>query len=219
MSEHGTTGAGPTAGPASSLFGGGDLPRDTEVWLVRHGETEWSLSGQHTGTTEIPLTEAGEAQARAVRTVIGDIAPALVVSSPRQRALRTAELAGLRVDDVDEDLAEWDYGEYEGITTADIRRTRPSWSLWRDGAPGGETPEQVGRRADRMLGKIARRLADGPVVLVGHGHFGRALGVRWIGVPISVGASLLLGPAAPCKLGAEHGIAAIAQWNLPNPAA
>jgi broad specificity phosphatase PhoE len=219
LSTHPTSGAGPTAGPASSLFGGGNLPSDTEVWLVRHGETEWSLSGQHTGTTEIPLTEAGEAQARAVRKVIGDIEPALVVSSPRQRALRTAELAGLRVDEVDDDLAEWDYGEYEGVTTKDIQRTRPSWSIWSDGAPGGESPAQVGERADRMLAKIAGRLADGPVVLVGHGHFGRALGVRWIGVPISVGASLLLGPAAPCKLGAEHGVAAIAQWNLPNPAA
>jgi broad specificity phosphatase PhoE len=214
-----STAAGPSAGPASSLFGGGDLPDHTDVWLIRHGETEWSASGQHTGRTDIPLTPAGEEQARAIRALLDGVEPVLVVSSPLQRALRTAELAGLRVDEVDDDLAEWNYGEYEGITTDDIQRSRPSWSIWCDGAPGGETPAQVGERADRMLGKIATRLADGPIVLVGHGHFGRALGVRWIGVPISVGASLLLGTAAPCRLGAEHGVAAIAQWNLPNPAA
>src|SRR5581483_11239219 len=160
-------------GPA---FVAPDLPDDVALWLVRHGETEWSASGRHTGVTDLPLTPAGRRQAEAVREVLGDLRPALVLSSPRSRALVTAELAGLAVDDVTDDLAEWDYGDYEGKTTAEIREDVPGWTLFDDGVPGGETSEQVGARADRVLTRAAAALPEGPVVLVGHGHFSRVLG-------------------------------------------
>jgi probable phosphoglycerate mutase len=128
-------------------------------------------------------------------------------------------LADLDVDGVTEDLAEWNYGEYEGRTTQDIRDEQPGWSIWTAGAPGGETGEQVAERADRVLLRAAEALADGPVVLIGHGHFSRALGARWIEQPVSAGARLLLGTAAPSILGAQYGVRAIVRWNLPNPAA
>jgi broad specificity phosphatase PhoE len=120
---------------------------------------------------------------------------------------------------VDPELVEWNYGEYEGRTTAEIRDQVPDWSVWTHGAPGGETPEQVQARADRVLGRAAEHLGDGPVVLVGHGHFRRALGARWIGLPVTAGGNLLLGTAAPCLLGAQYAVPAIVHWNLPNPAA
>jgi len=149
-------------GPASGMP---DLPDDVQLWLVRHGETEWSASGRHTGLTDVPLTEAGERQARALEPMLADIRPKLVLCSPRRRALDTAQLAGLHIDDVTEDLAEWDYGSYEGRTTHEIRAERPGWSIWADGVPGGETEEQVGARADRVLSRAAQALLDGPVVL------------------------------------------------------
>jgi broad specificity phosphatase PhoE len=196
-----------------------ELPDDVELWIIRHGETEWSASGQHTSVTDLPLTEAGRRQAAAVRDVLGDIKPALVLSSPRQRAGETARLAGLRIDETTEDLAEWNYGDYEGRTSAQIREDVPDWTIWRDGVRGGETLEQVGRRADRVLARAAAALPNGPVVLIGHGHFSRVLGARWIGLPASAGGNLLLGTAAPSLLGAQYGAPVINRWNLPNPAA
>jgi probable phosphoglycerate mutase len=211
-----TTEAGSPAGPASNMP---ELPDDVQLWLVRHGETEWSAAGRHTGVTDLPLTEAGERQARALAPMLADIGPALVLSSPRQRARDTALLAGLAIDELTEDLAEWNYGSYEGRTTHDIRAERPGWSIWTDGVPGGETAAQVGARADRILRRAAAALLDGPVVLVGHGHLSRVLGARWMGMPVSGGAHLLLGTAAPSMLGAQYGAPAIVRWNLPNPAA
>jgi len=208
--------AGPSAGPA---FVAPELPEHVELWIVRHGETEWSASGKHTSTTDLPLTAAGERQAAAVRDILGDLRPVLVLSSPRQRALQTARLAGLEVTETTEDLAEWAYGEYEGRTTEEIRESVPDWTIWRDGVPGGESASAVGERADRVLTRAARALHDGPVVLVGHGHFSRVLGARWIGLPVSAGGNLLLGTAAPSLLGAQYGSPVVNRWNLPNPAA
>jgi broad specificity phosphatase PhoE len=211
-----TSEAGPRAGSASAVS---DLPDSVELWLIRHGETEWSAAGRHTGATDVPLTAAGERQAAALRDLLADVHPTLVLCSPRRRAQHTAQLAGLAVDETVDDLAEWDYGAYEGRTTAEIRVDNPHWSLWTSGAPGGETQQQVGARADRVLARAAAALADGPVVLVGHGHFSRVLGARWIGLPVSGGGSLLLGTAAPSVLGIQYGTPAIVRWNLPNPAA
>lgn len=195
------------------------LPDDVELWIVRHGETEWSASGQHTGVTDLPLTGAGEEQAAAIRDMLAGVRPVLVLCSPRKRALDTARLAGLAVDQIDDDLAEWGYGAYEGRTTPEIRKDIPDWSIWTHGAPGGETFSQVQARADRVLSRAAQHLADGPVVLVGHGHLSRALGARWIGLPVTGGANLLLGTAAPSVLGVDKGEPVIVRWNLPNPAA
>lgn len=211
-----TTEAGPITGPAFAVPA---LPDGVALWVVRHGATEWSTSGQHTGITDLPLTPAGEAQAVALRNTLSGLSPALVLCSPRQRARRTAELAGLRVDEVTDDLAEWNYGEYEGRTTAEIRRGVPGWSIWTHPVPGGETPDAVTARADRILTRAAAALPQGPVVLVGHGHFSRALGARWIGLPVSGGAHLLLGTAAPSVLSVQYGAAVLDRWNLPNPAA
>jgi broad specificity phosphatase PhoE len=211
-----TTQAGSDEGPA---FVAPELPDSVALWLLRHGETEWSASGQHTGRTDIPLTPAGEEQARKMGELIGDLSPVLVLSSPRRRAVDTAHLAGLRVDETTEDLAEWDYGDYEGRTTAEIRQDDPEWSVWTGNTPGGETRREIAVRADRVLTRAAAALGDGPVVLVGHGHFSRALAARWIGLPVAGGAHLLLGTAAPSVLGAQYGVPVIERWNLPNPAA
>ena len=208
--------AGPQQGPA---FLAPELPDSVQLWLVRHGETEWSAAGRHTGVTDLPLTDAGRRQAAAVRAIVGDIGPARVLCSPRRRALDTAQLAGFDVDEILDDLAEWDYGAYEGRTTAEIRDEVPGWTIWADGARGGESPDQVQARADRVLDRAIPALADGPVVLVGHGHFSRALGARWIGLAASAGGNLLLGTAAPSLLGAQYGLPVIDRWNLPNPAA
>jgi broad specificity phosphatase PhoE len=211
-----TTEAGSDEGPA---FVAPELPDHVALWLLRHGETEWSASGQHTGRTDVPLTDAGEAQARAMSEMIGDLSPTLVLSSPRRRAVDTARLAGLRVDETTEDLAEWNYGEYEGLTSAQIREDDAGWTVWTGAVPGGETRAQIAARADRVLTRAAAALADGPVVLVGHGHFSRVLAARWIGLPVAGGAHLLLGTAAPSVLGAQYGVPVIERWNLPNPAA
>jgi probable phosphoglycerate mutase len=210
------TEAGSQDGPAFVVPA---LPDGVQLWLVRHGETEWSASGQHTSITDLPLTDAGERQAKALQGVLSGVEPALVLCSPRRRAVHTAELAGLNVDEVTEDLAEWYYGEYEGLTTAEIRRSDPTWSIWTHPAPGGESSAQVAVRADRVLTRALDALPDGPVVLVGHGHFSRVLGARWIGLPVAGGARLLLGTAAPSILGAQYGASTIVRWNLPNPAA
>jgi broad specificity phosphatase PhoE len=189
------------------------------IVLVRHGQTEWSANGKHTSRTDLDLTEAGVRQAEALRPVLAGRKLVAVLSSPRRRALRTAELAGLTVSTVDEDLVEWDYGDYEGLTTAQIRERVPGWSLWTHPVPGGETPEQVRARADRVLHRAFGHLADGPVVFVAHGHISRVLGARWIGLDVLDGARLALGTAAPSVLGGEHGVPVIERWNMQNPVA
>jgi probable phosphoglycerate mutase len=188
-----------------------------QLWLIRHGETAWSKSGRHTGRTEIDLTEEGREQALALRPLVAHLRPVLVLCSPRRRAQDTAALAGLRVDAIDPDLAEWDYGDYEGRTTADIRREVPGWTLWTHGVPNGETADEVAQRADRVICRARAQLSDGPVVLVAHGHISRVIGARWIGLPPASGGNLALGTAAPCLLGEQHGLPVIDRWNLPNP--
>ena len=177
--------------------------------LLRHGQTEWSASGQHTSRTDIPLTDRGRVLAQETaglgRRILRGRAPALVLTSPRARAQVTAELVGLHVDRVDDRLVEWDYGEYEGRTTSEIRTEQPGWSIWERGAPGGETPEQVTKRADDLIADVAAPLADGDVVLVGHGHFSRALMARWIGLPVVEGARFMLDAPAWAVLGHYHG--------------
>lgn len=188
------------------------------VLLLRHGQTEWSVNGRHTGVTDIPLTDRGRELARATGAVgaqlMGGRAPALVLTSPRSRARTTAELAGLRPDRVDDRLVEWDYGEYEGRTTPQIREDDPGWTVWAEGAPGGETPEQVGARADALLADVVPVLDRGDVVLVGHGHFSRVLIVRWIGLPVADGARVLMDAASWAVLGHERDVRALAQVNI-----
>ncbi|SCE89322.1 probable phosphoglycerate mutase [Micromonospora marina] len=188
-----------------------------EILLIRHGETTWSASHRHTSYTDLDLTPDGERQARALAPLLADRRFARVFSSPRQRATRTAALAGLTVDAIEPDLAEWHYGEYEGRTTAEIQAERPGWTIWTDGGQGGESPEQVGARLDRVLDRAAPLLEQGDVALVGHGHSLRALGARWIGLPPSAGALLRLDTATLSVLGHEHGRRVIRRWNLPAP--
>jgi probable phosphoglycerate mutase len=185
-----------------------------ELVLVRHGETEWSRDKRHTGRTDLPLTSNGVAEAEAVRAELADRSFVRVLSSPLSRALETARLAGLgdRVETRDE-LREWDYGEYEGITTATIHETRPDWVLWRDGCPGGESPHAVGERADRLLAELAS--VDGDVALFGHGHMLRVVTARWLELPPSEGARFVLGTATVSVLGWEHDWRAIRTWNDP----
>ena len=211
-----TTEANPDAEPA---FVAPDLPDDVQLWLVRHGETEWSAAGQHTSRTDLPLTDAGKRQARGLRTLLAGVEPSLVLCSPRARAQDTARLAGLDIDETTDDLAEWDYGAYEGRTTEQIRRDDPDWSLWTHGVPGGENRRQVAERADRVLSRAAKAMLEGPVILIGHGHFSRVLGARWIGLPVAGGANLLLATAAASLLGSQYGSPVLVRWNLPNPLA
>ncbi|MCG7210238.1 MULTISPECIES: histidine phosphatase family protein [Streptomyces] len=193
-----------------------------DVLLVRHGETEWSRSGRHTGWTDLPLTEHGRAEARRLLPLIRSHRIGAAFVSPLQRARETAELIGVPGARVDADLREWDYGGYEGVTTVDIQRTRPGWFLFTDGvAPGppehpGESPEQVGERADRMLAKVEAALADteGAVLLVAHGHFLRVLTARRLGLPPSAGALFQLATGTLCRLGTEHARPVIAGWNI-----
>lgn len=189
------------------------------LYLLRHGETEWSLSGQHTGLTDIPLTPNGEKRAadagRMLAGLRGDQPLAAVMSSPRSRALRTAELAELTVTDVTEDLAEWDYGEYEGLTTPQIRETVPGWTVWTHPCPGGETAEQVGARAAKVLARARTALADGDVVLVGHGHFSRVLVATWLELTPQDGVRFAMDAAAVSELGDERGVPQIRRLNVP----
>jgi broad specificity phosphatase PhoE len=188
------------------------------VFLLRHGETEWSRSGKHTGRTDIPLTDRGRTLARATgelgRVLRDGRPPALVLASPRSRARDTAELAGLSVDRTDERLVEWDYGEAEGRTTAEIRETVPGWTVWTHTCPGGETPDDVARRADGLLADVSARLDDGDVVLVGHGHFSRVLLARWIGLPATEGVRFSMEAAAWAVLGHERGVPRLDHVNL-----
>ncbi|ANY10123.1 histidine phosphatase family protein [Pseudonocardia sp. HH130630-07] len=180
------------------------------VLLLRHGETEWSRTGKHTGRTDIPLTGAGRAAAHSVRDALALVRhaepPARVLCSPRTRARDTAELAGLRVDSVDERLSEWDYGDGEGRTTPEIREDLPGWTVWDGPWPGGETADDVCARADAVLAGIRPLLDDGDVVLVGHGHFSRVLTARWIGLPASGGVHFRMDPAGVTVLGHERGV-------------
>ncbi|WP_203781287.1 histidine phosphatase family protein [Paractinoplanes rishiriensis] len=184
-----------------------------EIVLIRHGETEWSAAGRHTSYTDLELTENGEFQARAAGERLKDRNFAAVISSPRRRALRTADLAGLTVTETTEDLAEWNYGKYEGITTLTIHESDPGWWLWRDGAPEGESPDQVAARLDRALAHARTFLPRGDVALIAHGHSLRAAGARWLGLPVEYGGRLRLGTATISTLSFEHGREAIATWN------
>jgi broad specificity phosphatase PhoE len=182
------------------------------VWLVRHAETEWSLSGKHTGRTDVPLTDAGRERARVLGERLRDRSFALVLVSPLERAQETARLAGLGDSfQVREDLLEWDYGEYEGITTREIREARPDWYLWTDGVPGGETAEEVGARCDRIVEEILG--VDGDVAIFAHGHVLRALGARWVEEPVSFGGRLYLTTGSLSTLGFEREVRVIRLWN------
>ena len=184
------------------------------VWLVRHGETAWSCSGQHTSRTELPLTTAGERQAKALGPVLAGRQFDLVETSPRMRAKRTAELAGFDAVE-DEDLVEWDYGQLEGLTTEEIRSSHPGWTIWDGPWPGGERPEQVGARARRVLQRVRAIPAQGEALLFSHGHILRALAAMWLGRPPQDGRMLLLGTATVSVLGWEHGAPAVQRWNVP----
>jgi broad specificity phosphatase PhoE len=190
------------------------------LYLLRHGETEWSRSGQHTGRTDLPLTDRGEEQARVagdlLRTLRGDVEPGPVIwSSPRTRARDTARLAGLTVDDVREDLAEWDYGDYEGRTTPDIRTEDPGWTIWTHAVPHGETDDDIAKRIDAVLADAARELATRDVILVGHGHASRVLIARYLGLPPGAGVGFAFDPASVTVLGHERGEHRIDLLNVP----
>jgi broad specificity phosphatase PhoE len=183
-----------------------------EAVLVRHAETEWSRDGRHTGRMDIPLTEHGRVLARGLRERLRAWSFDLVLVSPSIRARETCELAGLSADaQLREDLLEWDYGDYEGLTTAEILAERPGWQLWRDGCPGGESATDVGVRADRVVAEVVSN--HGNVAVFSHGHMLRVLGARWIALDASVGGRLGLSTAALCVLGHERETAVIARWN------
>jgi broad specificity phosphatase PhoE len=182
------------------------------LWLVRHGETKWSRSGQHTSRTDIPLTDLGRWQAAGVAHKLADLEFALVLSSPKVRALETARLAGFgdRVETTD-DLLEWDYGEDEGRTTTDIREDRPGWTIWAQGPRGGETADEVAARVDRVIARV--READGDALVFAHGHVLRVLAARWIGERPSEGRFFELGTATLSVLGWERETPTIERWN------
>lgn len=187
-----------------------------QVVLVRHGETEWTRDGRHTGKSDIPLTDSGRDQARRLGPELAPWSFALVLTSPLQRARETCRLAGygdraqLRPD-----LMEWDYGSYDGKTSKQIEEIRPGWSLWRDGGPGGEQAADVGRRVDRIINEVRR--TDGDVLMFAHGHVLRVLTARWLGQPPEAGRFYAMEPASVSVLGYEHTNAVIRRWNLPPP--
>ncbi len=186
------------------------------VFAIRHGETEWSLSGQHTGTTDIPLTENGRHVALRLRPVLAPHHFALVLTSPMQRARDTCAIAGLGAQaEIDPDLMEWNYGRYEGITSEVIHQAALHWQIFQDGAPGGESPEQVGARVDRLIARV--RAVQGDVALFSHGHLLRVLVARWIGFPPAAGEHFLLDTGTLCVLDAYRGVPAIQVWNGPLP--
>jgi probable phosphoglycerate mutase len=184
------------------------------VFALRHGETEWSLSGQHTGTTDIPLTDNGRRLAERMRPVLARETFALVLVSPLQRARETCARAGLGDRAVvDSNLAEWNYGKYEGLTPKQIHATAPGWLIFRDGCPGGEAPEEVGARVDRVIARA--RTVEGDVALFAHGHVLRVLAARWLGLPAGGGQHFLLDTGTLSVLGYYRGIPAVKTWNAP----
>jgi probable phosphoglycerate mutase len=187
--------------------------------LLRHGETEWSKSGQHTGRTDLELTDHGRAQASAVGSAVTDLHldNPLVISSPLGRAVATAELAGLTVDEKSSLLAEWDYGAYEGVTTAQIQQSQPNWSIWTDGCPEGETVAQVSDRADRAVALALEQMTSRDVVFVGHGHFSRAVITRWVQLPLIEGSRFGMTAASIAICGFEHGIRQLSALGYPHP--
>jgi broad specificity phosphatase PhoE len=190
-----------------------------DLLLVRHGETEWSRSGQHTSWTDLPLTRRGEEQAKSLAPLLSSRTFARALASPLDRAIRTAELAGVTEVVPDPDLHEWDYGGYEGVTTVEIHRTRPDWYLWTDGVPPGpegrpgESPEEVGRRADRVLARVDEALPEGDVILVAHGHFLRVVTARRLGLAPADGRLFQLATGTVSRLSTEHDRPVIAEWN------
>ncbi|MGA9873040.1 MAG: acid phosphatase [Rhodococcus sp. (in: high G+C Gram-positive bacteria)] len=186
------------------------------VVLLRHGQTEWATAGRHTGNTDVPLTDIGEEQAVSAGELVAELElrDPLVISSPRARALRTAELASLTVDREWDALSEWDYGDYEGLTTPEIQRTVPHWTVWTHPCPGGESIDDVGTRADLVLSVALPTLAERDVVLVGHGHFSRALLTRWLELPVSEGKRFAMSPAAYTVLGFEHSYRMVQVHNI-----
>jgi broad specificity phosphatase PhoE len=182
-----------------------------EVWLLRHAETEWSRNGKHTGRTDIPLTEAGREAARKLGERLRGQDFDLILCSPLSRARETAQLAGLVCSGVRDDLLEWDYGEYEGLTTPEIRKELPRWFLWHDGAPGGELPHDVAARCDRVIAEV--RAVEGKVALVAHGHILRALAARWVEAAIDLGGRLHLGTGTVSVLAYEREVSVISRWN------
>jgi broad specificity phosphatase PhoE len=180
--------------------------------LIRHGETAWSLSGQHTGVTDIPLTENGRSHARRLAPLLSDATFSLVLTSPMQRARETCALVGLgdRAT-IDDDLMEWRYGEYEGLTTKEIREKHPGWSIFADGCPGGESPEQIAARIDRVMARV--RSVQGDVALIAHGHLFRVFAARWLGLPPAAGSHFLLDTATVSVLSYYHGVPAVRRWN------
>ncbi|MFT4189352.1 MAG: histidine phosphatase family protein [Aeromicrobium sp.] len=182
------------------------------LFLVRHGETEWSRAGRHTSTTDLPLTEVGEAQARALAPVVADLGARRVLCSPRRRARRTAELLGFPDPEVTPDLVEWDYGDYEGLTKVQIRENAPGWTVWTHPSPGGEGAEAVTERIDRVVAGV--RAGEQTVLAVAHGHSLRALAARWLGLPVATGQHLLLDTATWSELGDDRGTPAIRHWNV-----
>jgi len=190
-----------------------------DLLLVRHGETEWSVSGQHTSWTDLPLTRHGEEQAKSLAPLLSGRTFALALTSPLDRAIRTAELAGITGAAPDPDLHEWDYGGYEGVTTVDIHGTRPDWYLWTDGVPPGpaghpgESPDEIGARADRVLKRVDSALVDGDVVLVAHAHFLRVLTARRLGLSAADGRLFQLATGTVSRLSTEHDRPVIAEWN------
>lgn len=184
------------------------------VFAIRHGETAWSLTGQHTGTTDIPLTDNGRRLAERMRLALAKSAFRLVLCSPMRRARETCELAGLGDEAViDPNLVEWNYGVYEGLTPRQIHQSAPGWLIFRDGCPGGETPEQVGARADRVISRA--RTVNGDIALFGHGHVLRVLAARWVGLPAGAGQHFLLDTGTLCVLGYYREIPAVKVWNGP----
>ncbi|WP_371564275.1 histidine phosphatase family protein [Streptomyces canus] len=190
-----------------------------DLLLVRHGETEWSVSGQHTSWTDLPLTQHGEEQAKSLAPLLSGRTFSLALTSPLGRAIRTAELAGITGASTDPDLHEWDYGAYEGVTTVEIHRTRPDWYLWTDGVPPGpeghpgESPEEVGRRADLVLARVDAALPEGDVVLVAHAHFLRVLTARRLGLAPAGGRLFQLATGTVSRLSTEHERPVLAEWN------
>jgi broad specificity phosphatase PhoE len=184
---------------------------DAELWLVRHGETEWSRDGKHTSTTDLDLTDVGVEVAHTLRERLAETSFGLVLSSPRRRALRTAELAGFAEVEIDQDLVEWDYGDYEGITTPEIRETVPEWSVWTHPVPNGETDRQVSDRLDRVVARA--RESGGRVLVFGHGHSLRALTARWIEQPVEEGRFFKLDTATVSTLGYERDFPVVLRWN------